>query len=100
VEDTGPGIAPAERATCSSVSTASSATSTGSGLGLAIVREIAQQHGAEVESSTIRAPPSPSCRAPFRVTFAAAAPPREEESPIMDKPRLPRPGNTGTARAA
>jgi two-component system sensor histidine kinase TctE len=53
VEDTGPGIAPAERARVferfyrilgSSVP--------GSGLGLAIVREIAEQHGADIEIFT------------------------------------------------
>jgi two-component system sensor histidine kinase TctE len=71
VEDTGPGIAPAERARVferfyrilgSSVP--------GSGLGLAIVREIAQQHGAEID--IFNNPRSHSKKLPgslFRLTF-------------------------------
>jgi two-component system sensor histidine kinase TctE len=71
IEDTGPGIAPHERAHVferfyrilgSNVS--------GSGLGLAIVREIAGQHGAEVDIFTN--PRSHSAKLPgclFRLTF-------------------------------
>ena len=80
VEDTGPGIAPAERAHVferfyrilgSSVS--------GSGLGLAIVREIAQQHGAEVD--VFSNPRGFAKKLPgslFRVTFPAPPLPEEE----------------------
>jgi two-component system sensor histidine kinase TctE len=71
VEDTGPGIAPAERGRVFErfYRTLGSGAA-GSGLGLAIVREIAQQHGAEVDvynnpRSTLRK--SPGCL--FRVTF-------------------------------
>jgi two-component system sensor histidine kinase TctE len=63
VEDTGPGIAPAERRACSSASTASSAAHPGSGLGLAIVREIAQQHGAEIDIFNNPRSRRPKCRA-------------------------------------
>ena len=49
VEDSGPGIAPAEREQVFQPFYRSLGTNVdGSGLGLAIVREIAQQHGAEV----------------------------------------------------
>jgi two-component system sensor histidine kinase TctE len=76
VEDTGPGIAPAERPRVferfyrilgSSVP--------GSGLGLAIVREIAQQHGAEVD--VFNNPRSHSKKLPgslFRLTFPPPEP--------------------------
>jgi two-component system sensor histidine kinase TctE len=50
VEDTGPGIAPAERAhVFERFYRILGSGASGSGLGLAIVREIAQQHGAEVD---------------------------------------------------
>lgn len=50
VEDTGPGIAPAERARVFERFYRILGSNTqGSGLGLAIVREIAQQHGAEID---------------------------------------------------
>jgi two-component system sensor histidine kinase TctE len=71
VEDTGPGIAPSERANVfERFYRILGSNVQGSGLGLAIVREIAQQHGAEVEvfnnpRSTLRK--SPGCL--FRVTF-------------------------------
>ncbi|MNN42149.1 Sensor histidine kinase YycG [compost metagenome] len=49
VEDTGPGIAPAERERVMERFYRVLGTNTeGSGLGLAIVREIVQQHGGEV----------------------------------------------------
>ena len=75
VEDNGPGIAPGERARVferfyrilgSSVS--------GSGLGLAIVREIAQQHGADI--AILDNPRSTSKKFPgslFRLTFPPLA---------------------------
>ncbi len=58
VEDTGPGIALSERLRVFErfYRILGSAT-TGSGLGLAIVREIAQQHGAEVEIFSSSHPP-------------------------------------------
>lgn len=50
VEDTGPGIAPSERANVfERFYRILGSGAPGSGLGLAIVREIAQQHGAEVD---------------------------------------------------
>lgn len=50
VEDTGPGIAPAERAhVFERFYRILGSSASGSGLGLAIVREIVQQHGAEVD---------------------------------------------------
>jgi two-component system sensor histidine kinase TctE len=50
VEDTGPGIAPSERGhVFERFYRILGSHTVGSGLGLAIVREIAQQHGAEVE---------------------------------------------------
>nr|WP_223468581.1 sensor histidine kinase [Massilia soli] len=50
VEDTGPGIAPAERAhVFERFYRILGSSASGSGLGLAIVREIAQQHSAEVD---------------------------------------------------
>ncbi|WP_426117152.1 sensor histidine kinase N-terminal domain-containing protein [Massilia sp. PWRC2] len=81
VEDSGPGIAPAERRRVferfyrilgSSVA--------GSGLGLAIVREIAQQHGAEVD--IFNNPHRPLRNNPgslFRVTFPP--PPFDHDDP-------------------
>jgi len=71
VEDTGPGIAPDERAHVFERFYRILGTNTsGSGLGLAIVREIAQQHGAEVDIFTN--PRSHSASFPgslFRLTF-------------------------------
>lgn len=73
VEDTGPGIAPAERAhVFERFYRILGSNVPGSGLGLAIVREIAQQHGAQVE--VYANPRSFTARAPgclFRVTFPA-----------------------------
>ncbi|MDB5909331.1 MAG: histidine kinase [Massilia sp.] len=71
VEDTGPGIAPAERRRVfERFYRILGSGAPGSGLGLAIVREIAQQHGARVEvfnnpRSTLGK--SPGCL--FRLTF-------------------------------
>jgi two-component system sensor histidine kinase TctE len=71
VEDTGPGIAPAERdRVFERFYRILGSGAPGSGLGLAIVREIAHQHGAEIEvfnnpRSTLRK--SPGCL--FRLTF-------------------------------
>ncbi|OON61266.1 sensor histidine kinase [Massilia sp. KIM] len=71
VEDTGPGIAPAERARVFERFYRILGSNTqGSGLGLAIVREIAQQHGAEID--IFNNPRSHSTKYPgslFRLTF-------------------------------
>jgi two-component system sensor histidine kinase TctE len=75
VEDTGPGIAPAERLRVfERFYRILGSTVSGSGLGLAIVREIAQQHGAEVE--VFNNPHRPMRSAPgslFRVSFPPPA---------------------------
>ena len=71
VEDTGPGIAPHERAhVFERFYRILGSSASGSGLGLAIVREIAQQHGAEVD--IFNNPRSHSAKYPgslFRLTF-------------------------------
>ncbi len=71
VEDTGPGIAPAERAhVFERFYRILGSNVQGSGLGLAIVREIAQQHGAEID--IFNNPRSDSRKHPgslFRLTF-------------------------------
>jgi two-component system sensor histidine kinase TctE len=73
VEDTGPGIAPAERAHVFERFYRILGTNIpGSGLGLAIVREVAQQHGAEVD--IFNNPRSFNNKFPgslFRLTFGA-----------------------------
>ncbi len=77
VEDTGPGIAPAERAhVFERFYRILGSNVAGSGLGLAIVREIAQQHGAEID--IFNNPRSHSKKYPgslFRLTF----PPPDQE---------------------
>jgi two-component system sensor histidine kinase TctE len=79
VEDTGPGIAPAERPRVfERFYRILGSGAPGSGLGLAIVREIAQQHGAEVD--VFNNPRSQSKKLPgslFRLTF----PPPEPQEP-------------------
>ena len=76
VEDTGPGIAPAERSKVfERFYRILGNSAPGSGLGLAIVREIAQQHGAEVE--VFNNPRSIGRKAPgclFRVSFVQTGP--------------------------
>jgi two-component system sensor histidine kinase TctE len=71
VEDTGPGIAPHERAhVFERFYRILGSSASGSGLGLAIVREIAGQHGAEVD--IFHNPRSHSAKFPgslFRLTF-------------------------------
>ncbi|NVM78045.1 two-component system sensor histidine kinase TctE [Duganella sp. SG902] len=85
VEDTGPGIAPAERERVfERFYRILGNTAEGSGLGLAIVREIAQQHGAEVDIySNPRATQPKLPGALFRLTFPLppAPPEPEEEAP-------------------
>jgi two-component system, OmpR family, sensor histidine kinase TctE len=75
VEDTGPGIAPAERAhVFERFYRILGSGAPGSGLGLAIVREIAQQHGAEID--IFNNPRSHSKKLPgslFRLTFPPPA---------------------------
>ena len=88
VEDSGPGIAPAEREQVFQPFYRSLGTNVdGSGLGLAIVREIAQQHGAEVtlEDANLRyrpglgehagAPFGPGTRFTLRLPAAPQADP-------------------------
>jgi two-component system sensor histidine kinase TctE len=72
VEDTGPGIAPAEReAVFRPFYRALGTQVDGSGLGLAIVREVAQRHGAEVTVSDARersaSAPTPGTRFTVRI---------------------------------
>jgi two-component system sensor histidine kinase TctE len=81
VEDTGPGIAPTERERVfERFYRILGNTAEGSGLGLAIVREIAQQHGAEVD--VFNNPRAPHGRPPgalFRLTFPLPpAPPADD----------------------
>lgn len=86
VEDSGPGIAPAEReAVFRPFYRALGTQVDGSGLGLAIVQEVAQRHGAEITVSDARPRSGASAAAPgalFTVRFplhrgavAAAVPP-------------------------
>jgi two-component system sensor histidine kinase TctE len=82
VEDNGPGIPAAERAhVFERFYRILDSNAEGSGLGLAIVREIAQQHGAEVDlfgNPRVTNPKFPGCL--FRLTFplrAAPQPPDE-----------------------
>lgn len=71
IEDTGPGIAPAEHAhVFERFYRILGSDAEGSGLGLAIVREIAQQHGADLDifhNPRCHDPKFPGCL--FRVTF-------------------------------
>jgi two-component system sensor histidine kinase TctE len=71
VEDTGPGIAPAERGRVfERFYRILDSGAPGSGLGLAIVREIAQQHGAEVDVfNNPRSTLKKSAGSLFRLTF-------------------------------
>jgi two-component system sensor histidine kinase TctE len=75
VEDTGPGIAPQERVhVFERFYRILGSSASGSGLGLAIVREIAQQHGADIDLFN-----NPRCLAPklpgtlLRLTFPPIA---------------------------
>ncbi|WP_227470230.1 sensor histidine kinase [Massilia sp. YMA4] len=87
VEDTGPGIPPAERLhVFERFYRILGSNVEGSGLGLAIVREIAQQHGAEIDIfSNPRATQPKYPGSLFRLTFPprpqAAAP--DEETPYF-----------------
>ncbi len=71
VEDTGPGIAPAERGRVfERFYRILGSGAPGSGLGLAIVREIAQQHGAEIDVfNNPRSTLKKSVGSLFRLTF-------------------------------
>jgi len=83
VEDNGPGIPAAERGhVFERFYRILGSNTEGSGLGLPIVREVAQQHGAEVDlfaNPRTTDPKHPGCL--FRVTFPLRAPdtPAEEE---------------------
>ena len=86
VEDNGPGIPAAERGhVFERFYRILGSNTEGSGLGLPIVREVAQQHGAEVDlfaNPRTTDPKHPGCL--FRVTFPLRAPdtpPEEEEVP-------------------
>jgi two-component system sensor histidine kinase TctE len=83
VEDTGPGIAPGERPRVfERFYRILGSNAPGSGLGLAIVREIAQQHGADIE--IFNNPRSAHKKFPgslFRLTF----PPPELPAPDADQ---------------
>ncbi|TFW20687.1 sensor histidine kinase [Duganella callida] len=84
VEDTGPGIAPGERERVfERFYRILGNTAEGSGLGLAIVREIAQQHGAEVDIYTNPRATNPKLPgALFRLSFPLPpAPPDEDTEP-------------------
>jgi two-component system sensor histidine kinase TctE len=85
VEDTGPGIAPSERhRVFERFYRILGSSVPGSGLGLAIVREIAQQHGAEIE--IFNNPRSTRKKFPgslFRLTF----PPTVTPVPDADRDR-------------
>ncbi|MGZ3183380.1 MAG: sensor histidine kinase N-terminal domain-containing protein [Telluria sp.] len=80
VEDTGPGIAPVERARVfERFYRILGSGAPGSGLGLAIVREVAQQHGAEIDlfdNPRSHANKYPGCL--FRISF----PPPEAIEPL------------------
>ena len=107
VEDSGPGIAPGEREQVFQPFYRSLGTNVdGSGLGLAIVREIAQQHGAEVtlEDANLRrrpglteqaeAPHGPGARFTLRLRAApapapAADPTVEGLEGVADRPTVP-----------
>jgi two-component system sensor histidine kinase TctE len=82
VEDTGPGIAPGERVKVfERFYRILGSSAPGSGLGLAIVREIAQQHGAEIQ--IFNNPRSTNKKFPgslFRLTF----PPPDMHAPDAD----------------
>jgi two-component system sensor histidine kinase TctE len=82
VEDTGPGIAPGERPRVfERFYRILGSSASGSGLGLAIVREIAQQHGADIE--IFNNPRSTHKKFPgslFRLTF----PPPDLPAPDAD----------------
>jgi two-component system sensor histidine kinase TctE len=85
VEDTGPGIAPSERhRVFERFYRILGSSASGSGLGLAIVREIAQQHGADIE--IFNNPRSTHKKFPgslFRLTF----PPIDTPVPDADRDR-------------
>ncbi len=84
VEDTGPGIPPAEREQVfQRFYRILGSNAEGSGLGLAIVREIAQQHGAEVD--IFPNPRAQQARLPgclFRVSFPLPPPEPEPDQEI------------------
>jgi two-component system sensor histidine kinase TctE len=82
VEDTGPGIAPGERPRVfERFYRILGSSASGSGLGLAIVREIARQHGAEIE--IFNNPRSTNKKYPgslFRLTFPPPSTPPDPDA--------------------
>jgi two-component system sensor histidine kinase TctE len=95
VEDSGPGIPPAERELVfQPFYRALGTTVDGSGLGLAIVAEIAHQHGSAVELEEVRAPAQvpagegPGARFTIRLRQAPALEtPAESEAGVADDRR-------------
>ena len=83
VEDTGPGIAPAERPhVFERFYRILGSNVDGSGLGLAIVREIAQQHGAEVDifhNPRAHSPKLPGTLLRLSVALLLPDPPEEDD---------------------
>jgi two-component system sensor histidine kinase TctE len=82
VEDTGPGIPPQERERVfERFYRILGSSADGSGLGLAIVREIAQQHGAEIDLfNNPRAPQPKLPGALFRLTFPLPSVPQLDDT--------------------
>ena len=84
VEDNGPGIAPAERGhVFERFYRILGSAADGSGLGLAIVREIAQQHGADID--LFHNPRAPQPKWPgslFRLSFPMQAPDAPDDDEI------------------
>ena len=83
VEDTGPGIPQAERShVFERFYRILGSNVDGSGLGLAIVREIAQQHGAEVDifhNPRAQTPKLPGTLLRLSIALLPPAPPLEDE---------------------
>ncbi len=95
VEDTGPGIAPAEReAVFRPFYRALGTQVDGSGLGLAIVQEIAQRHGAEITVADARPRTGATAALPgtvFTVRFPLDRAPAPAATPMAAPPTIPAP---------
>jgi two-component system sensor histidine kinase TctE len=84
VEDSGPGIALAERELVFQPFYRSLGTEVdGSGLGLAIVREIAMQHGAEIAITDASTRTPPGTLITVRLQASSATPADEEAGPTV-----------------
>eukprot|EP01034_Spumella_vulgaris_P034884 gene34884-43014_t len=103
VEDTGPGIPPAERThVFERFYRILGSSAEGSGLGLAIVREIAQQHGADID--IFSNPRSNNAKLPgslFRLSFPLRAPVDHAAPPPSSPAPTPAPAgiDPGSLRA-